>query len=339
MKKITIIIPIYNAEIYIDAIIQNVLNQSYTNFELILINDGSTDSSQQICETYKAKDNRIVLLSQVNKGPAAARNIGIKLAKGDFIGFVDADDYIESNMFEKLVSIAIKEKTDVVISHFKNFNKGSTRYTVPKTKIPTNMLLGKNKIKECILKSYYGSLDILIPALWNKIYKKEFLAKNNFFIDECRVRAEDYWFNFDVFKKAESVYVIEGAYYHYYENDNSIMKTFRENQFDFFLETQKKLKTENLKLGFKINSQEFYKPFIENTNEYILMAISQKGYLGAYKFVKKIIRNKEFNQAFKKVVIVKWHIIFIKYFLKIKVWIFSYLIYCIWSTKIKNSRN
>ena len=127
------------------------------------------------CKNYSAKYDHITYIRQENKGPATARNIGLKLAKGDYIGFVDADDYIEANMFENLIYIAIKEKLDIVISHFKIFNKEGINHTITKTKIPTNTLLDKNKIKEYILKSYYGNLDILIPSLVNKIYKKELL--------------------------------------------------------------------------------------------------------------------------------------------------------------------
>lgn len=106
---ISIIIPVYNAEPFLDKTIQSILSQTYKNFQLILIDDGSKDNSLQICYRYQREDSRILVLSQENAGSSAARNYGLIKATGDYIMFVDADDCIEENMLEELVKIA-KEK-------------------------------------------------------------------------------------------------------------------------------------------------------------------------------------------------------------------------------------
>ena len=104
-------------EKYLDKCINSVINQTYKNIEILLINDGSTDSSIEICNRYKLRDKRIKVINTDNRGVAEARNIGIELAKGDFIGFVDSDDYIELNMFEKLFDLVNKNQCDMWIFH------------------------------------------------------------------------------------------------------------------------------------------------------------------------------------------------------------------------------
>ncbi len=337
--KLSIIIPIYNVEKYLRRCLESVLAQTYTDLEILLVNDGSIDNSLAISEEYAKLDERIIIINQENKGPAAARNAGIKKATGTYIGFIDSDDFIEKNMFQNLVEIALKVNIDVVISHFKIFKKGETKYTVSRTKIPTNLLLRKDKIKEYVLTSYYGDLDILIPSLCNKIYKKDFLLKNDLLIDEYRVRAEDYWYNFDVFKKAESVYVIEGAYYHYYNNDNSIMKTFRETQFDTFLKSRKKLVEENKYLECKIDWKQFNTRFIINCNEFILLSIKSKGYLKAFKNVYTNMENIEYKKALQNTAINNSHMKLIKVFVKKELYIFTYLVFVLWSLKARINEN
>ena len=111
---ISIIVPVYNAELYLDRCINSVLNQTYKEFELILIDDGSTDSSLSICYDYASKDSRIVVLSKKNEGAGLARNEGLKIAKGDYIGFVDSDDYISPDMYREMYRKAIENDADIV---------------------------------------------------------------------------------------------------------------------------------------------------------------------------------------------------------------------------------
>ncbi len=113
--KISIVVPIYNAEKYLDRCIQSILNQSYKDLEIILIDDGSTDSSNKICNNYQKRDNRIKFISQKNEGVSAARNRGISEATGEFIGFVDSDDYIQPNMYETLYGLINKYNCDISI--------------------------------------------------------------------------------------------------------------------------------------------------------------------------------------------------------------------------------
>lgn len=114
MKKLSVIIPIYNAEKYLHRCIKSILNQTYTNIEIILVNDGSKDNSAKICEEYAKKNKNIIYVSKQNEGPGPARNKGIEIATGDFIGFVDSDDFIYKEMYFEMLREAVKNDADVV---------------------------------------------------------------------------------------------------------------------------------------------------------------------------------------------------------------------------------
>ena len=128
MSKVSIIVPVYNSKKYLDRTIQCVLNQTFTDFELILIDDGSTDGCALICDEWERKDNRIVVKHQENQGIGAARNAGLDLATGEYIGFLDHDDMIHPQMFEVLLAHAIAENADVAMIEAA---KVSENYEIP----------------------------------------------------------------------------------------------------------------------------------------------------------------------------------------------------------------
>lgn len=117
-SKISIIVPIYNVEKYLSKCVDSILNQSFKDFELILVNDGSTDESGKICDAYSLKDKRIKVIHQSNKGVGSACNVGINCAIGEYIAFIDPDDYIHENMYEILYKASIKDEADIVICNF-----------------------------------------------------------------------------------------------------------------------------------------------------------------------------------------------------------------------------
>lgn len=332
--KLSIILPVYNAEQYIGKCLDSVLGQKFRDFEVILINDGSKDNSASICKAYAQRDKRIVFVDQPNQGVAMARNKGLNLAKGEYIGFVDADDTIESSMYENLFRPTLDNNIAIVIAHYKICNEGS--FSIPKTSLPIGRLLNSDQIHQYALQSYYTGGDPLIPALWNKIYKKEFLNECALmFHNQKAVRASDYWFNFEVFQATNSLFVIEESNYCYNNQvTGSIINSFRENQFIGFLETNKKLLNANKKFGFEIDYAKFYNTFNDNTNQHILLAIKKKGFLSAFSLVNKILTNDEFLSSFKYVNLGKKHKQLINSFLKKKMTLPAYLVYGLWSTKI-----
>jgi glycosyltransferase involved in cell wall biosynthesis len=328
--KTTIIIPVYNVESNLSECLDSLLAQTYTDYELILVNDGSTDASLQICKHYAAKDRRIKVIDQSNKGPAAARNTGLESAKGDYVGFVDADDFVENRMYQDMVTIAEQLKADVVMCNFKVYSS-KNNYELIKNDLPYGELMNSSQIKKYLLQPYYGGHKGIIPSLCNKLYRRSFLNTHNLKIDETRVRAEDYWFNFYALGLAKSVYAIDKSYYHYYNNKGSVMKSFRENQFDLFLKTREELIQNNKTFQFEIDRKAFDKEFVENTNEFILFAIlHQKNEL-----VDKTLRNEEFLKAYQNFTSDKWHTRLIKLALGYKQRWIAKLIYKVWSKKVK----
>lgn len=327
---ISVVIPIYNAEHYLHRCIESILNQSYNDQELILVNDGSTDNSLSICEKFATKYDKVLFINQKNSGAAAARNAGIKIARGEYITFVDADDYIDDGYFEQMAQIAIVHEPDVIISNIKT--TGSIHPSNNEL-IPKDRLISKEEIKTKILQQYYGGDMTSIPSMWNKFYKTELLKANGLLIDETRVRAEDYWFNFNVFKAAQTCYAISEAYYHYNTStDGSVMKTFRPDQFEGYLETRSSLLLHNKDLQLPIDYVRWNSEFINNTHEFILMAVKKKKWY----LIRDILQNDEFNTAMKNYAPPSLHARFIKNAQLNQLYFFSKIIYQIWALRIRN---
>ena len=158
---ISVIIPIYNSQDFLSECVSSILNQSYTNLEILLVDDGSTDDSLKICNEYKKKDNRIIVIHQENGGVAVARNTGLKRAKGEYISWVDSDDKIGKDYIEKLYSKLIQHKADAVMT-YKDEKLSGDIVLEGKTEILKNYLLGKLNAylwSTLILKSAYDGLQ------------------------------------------------------------------------------------------------------------------------------------------------------------------------------------
>lgn len=211
----SIIIPVYNAEKYLCRCIESVLNQNYRNFELILVNDGSTDKSGDICLKYRRKDTRVIVIQKNNAGVSAARNDGVKLAQGDYIGFVDADDTIMQECLEQMNIVLQEYKYDCVCFGInKIFQKGDiTIRTVQDTH--SKMLL---KNGEQVKKNIIGLFpNMAIASVCNKIYKKSCI-KGHLFIE--MKTGEDFLFNLEVLEQMKSYAIVEKCFYNYYRNVN-----------------------------------------------------------------------------------------------------------------------
>lgn len=165
MKKISIIVPVYNTSKYLKKCFDSILLQKYKNIELIVINDGSTDNSLSIIKEYKKKDNRIIVIDKKNSGQADCRNIGIDTATGDYLMFVDSDDYLESNAFEILINSINEKKCDILCFDY---------YSVIDDKKCHDVSI--NNYSDDIKRNYYLSN----PCPWNKMFKTKILKENNF---------------------------------------------------------------------------------------------------------------------------------------------------------------
>lgn len=216
-KKYSIIIPVYNSEKFLKKCIESITRQTYKNIEIILINDGSTDNSKNIIETYAKRDTRIRSIDIPNNGVSNARNLGVREANGDYITFVDADDYIDLNTVEKVDSIIEEFSPDVVkynyITELGNIRK---KYNFS---IRTSKLIKKESYDKDVYPFLFSSYDM--TNVWNAFIKSE-IAKQYLF-DRNLKYGEDSKYMFEILKESDSLYIIEDNLYHYVQNIQSVM--------------------------------------------------------------------------------------------------------------------
>ena len=223
--KISIIVPIYNVEPYINRCLDSIINQTYTNLEIICINDGSIDNSLNILKEYQKKDKRIKIIDKKNAGVSAARNDGIKKTTGEYITFVDSDDWLELDAIEVLYNALKKEKVDVVRGNYCiNYSQedNSTKrqgnlYNITDRKLYTN---DKDFGTSVINKLIDGTIPCYVVLL---LIKKEFL--NNISFKENIHYLEDTIFYHELMNKIKSIYFLDKVTYHYYDNKNSATKS------------------------------------------------------------------------------------------------------------------
>lgn len=207
---ISVIVPVYKVEKFLRRCIESVENQTYTNWELILVDDGSPDSSGKICDEYARKDKRILVIHQENKGLSGARNAGLDRIKGEWVFFLDSDDYIKEETFEEMINYSEKGKYDVVVGQLISLYPGNKLVEMQANPVENNI----EKIKENI---FSGRQQV--SACGRLI--KSFIFKNLRF--PLNQTAEDLYVCPYIFLKAKSAIVIPKAYYLYSrENENSI---------------------------------------------------------------------------------------------------------------------
>lgn len=219
MQKISVIVPIFNASKSIKKCIESIINQTYKNIEIILINDGSEDNTLEIINDYKEKDERIKVINKANSGVANTRNVGIEIATGQYIMFVDSDDYIDVNYIYEMHNELVKNDSDVAVSGM------------------TSCENNEKKIKKIIYKNESCNLQFseIISEIINKLtfcsacktlIKKELLTNNKIRFDENLKYCEDMIFSFNMLKKATKIrYVNSTGYYYVFSKNSATNKT------------------------------------------------------------------------------------------------------------------
>lgn len=222
MEKVSIIIPVHNVECELPLCLESVLNQSYTNIEVIVVNDGSTDRSTEIISQYADKDSRVVVVNQDNQGPSAARNHGIEKATGDFIAFVDSDDWVERSFIEHMLTCMKKTNADIVECGYRQIrNPSDISYSVFPREYDN--IHGVEKIIEAHFK---GEISVLV---WNKLYRAEQVKSVLF---QERTEYEDVLWTFNVLKKINCIVSISDLLYNWRERPGSISRRqFNEKRF------------------------------------------------------------------------------------------------------------
>lgn len=226
MKKISVIIPVYNMEKYLDKCVSSVLKQTYKNLEIILVDDGSKDSSPALCDEYAKKDERIKVIHKVNGGLSEARNFAIDIATGDYIGFVDSDDYVAEDMFESLYNLCEQYNADISIESF---------YEIRKDKIVSCANSGKLQL----LTREEAQIELLRDTniqsyAWNKLYKRELF--------ETGIRYpvgktfEDIATTYLLFEKSNKIVRQEKPIYYYVRRDDSLTEARNYSNYKSYIE-------------------------------------------------------------------------------------------------------
>ena len=210
--KISVIIPVYNVEKYLEKCIKSVISQEYKNLEIILVNDGSTDKSGEICDNYKLIDDRIKVMHKKNGGLSDARNCGLDNARGEYIAFLDSDDWIDKKLYSSLYNIINKYDADIAICNFKKVYKENEELN----NIHSEFIYSNVEVLENIL----SKIGTQMIVSWNKLYKREVLKNMRFPVGKIH---EDEFLTPMILYKANRIVYTEKELIYYRQRENSIM--------------------------------------------------------------------------------------------------------------------
>jgi len=229
-NSISIIVPVYNVEKYLKETLECIIKQTYTNFELLLVDDGSKDSSPEICDEFAGKDDRVRVFHNPNMGPSEARSFGIAHATGEFIAFIDSDDLVDEDYLEQLITPYENNEIDLTLCGFDRFYNDDT----------TNQrryLLGKDDT--CILESVKElALLFTVPktslsgvSIWAKLYRRSIIVEHNIKFPEGISYEEDCCFNLLYYRHVRKAATIKKNLYHYRQALNSLSKVYKETTY------------------------------------------------------------------------------------------------------------
>ena len=214
--KVSVIVPVFNVEAYLNESLDSILNQTLNDIEIICINDGSTDNSLNILETYAKKDKRIKIISKKNEGQGVARNVGLDDAQGEYISFVDSDDFIKKDMLEKLYNKAENNNLDLVMCKVSSFDNETHE-------VNDNLWYYSLKCFDGFKKEVFNNLDTkkftdsISVTPYNKLYKRSFIEKNNIRFPDKYI-FEDEVFFYNVYLKAKRISLVDENLYYYRTN-------------------------------------------------------------------------------------------------------------------------
>lgn len=306
MSKISIIIPMYNAKEYIARCLESVINQSFSDIEIIIVNDGSTDESLEICRKYAKIDERIIILNKDNNGVAVARNQGMNVATGEYVMFVDSDDWIDENMCQDLYKRISECHADICFcNNIKEYGNRSEYIDFGCLKDVINL----DEIKEVIL-SLIEEKDIKIAHRREtfrgpcaKLYKRSIIIDNNITFKRELAIGEDLVFNLEYLKYCEKIVVEKKFLYHYRVNLYSATKRYRENAWDTYRKLlvilEEYLESNFFEIEYmdRLNKLKLKYFIISVNNE--MSKFNKKSYVEKISYIKSICEDEVINFALK----------------------------------------
>lgn len=305
--KISIIVPIYNVERYLERCVQSLVNQTLKEIEIILIDDGSSDRSPMMCDVWAEKDNRIKVIHKKNAGLGFARNSGIEIASGEYLGFVDSDDYVDINMFQSLYETALKHESEIVLSgyYYESYLKTITKQIVQQVEHYSgeetfqallNLISSKPDAKQDMVFGF---------PVWRSIYSKNVIDLHSIrFCSERQYISEDVIFHIELVPKVNKLTVIPKCYYHYCANEDSLTKTYRKDRIEKDLMLVREVRR-------RLDLIPTIPPFQDIVDRMLIARvrvavdaevtfINQNGLSNCIRNIKQMIRNEEILQILKR---------------------------------------
>lgn len=305
MAKLSVIVPIYNVEKYLRQCLDSVVNQTFRDLEIILIDDGSPDRCGEICDEYEKRDNRIKVIHKENGGLPSARNDGIDMATGEWVAFVDSDDWLELDIYEK--AIAAGDKYDVDILFFNSFRnsekKESKAYLFEKEFYSDDKEYIKSLQAGVMCKYLVKIPDLAFP--WNRIIRRKIIITNKLHFQETRAY-EDLIYAVECMQYAEKIAFINSHGYHYRENELSISRMYNPNR----ISIDKKVFSELIHLGKLYQADEMYysalNAFIvqviaNDTTRYFFNSQNKNNLFVKLKYASEVLKTEPCYTAFSKV--------------------------------------
>jgi glycosyltransferase involved in cell wall biosynthesis len=250
--KVSIIVPVYKVEKYVGKCIESLLSQTYTNIEIILVNDGSPDRSPEICEKYAQIDNRVRVIHKSNGGLSDARNVGLDNCQGDYVMFVDSDDYVEEKLIEDCVSLVIEHETEVIIMSY--FVDTFDQNEVLLSSFVSNNISGKFERKNFKDIKLTKELIGVIGYAWNKFYNKTIFKKNKINFEKGLSLVEDVIFNSHVLKCTNKITFVNEPYVHYIQRPRETLGTkYYKDFYEMKIEAMNALKSLFFNWGIESN--------------------------------------------------------------------------------------
>lgn len=306
IPKISVIVPIYNVEIYLDRCLQSLCRQSLQDIEIILVDDGSTDKCPQLCDDYAQKDNRIKVIHKPNAGLGYARNSGLEIATGEYIAFVDSDDFVDTDMYRILYSKAHERQLDVLFCGYFSYKNGQIIKSIKETE---DYIEYKNAECQNVLLGMLfncGNREKIVKyemSVWHSIYKRDIIHNNN--INFCSERvfcSEDIIFHIDLIKECKCIGFIPTPLYYYCYNDMSLSKKPRFDRVhkDFVLFQEIKNRIAEKEYSFDISKiQNLF--LLKLRYDITIIASYNLSKEVQKKYIKEIICSTEFCQWIKKI--------------------------------------
>lgn len=302
MIKVSIIVPVYNVEQYLDRCLKSLVNQTMKDIEILIINDGTLDNSMDVCEKYAKLDNRIKIYNKENEGLGLTRNYGITRAIGEYVCFVDSDDYVDINMCEILYNSAKKYDADAIYGGI--FYDDNNNKIVKKPCVNAiTVWKGQDEVKELLLDFIATEPNkkrdtIMEVSVWKALFKRSILVeKNILFVSERQFISEDVIFDIDYFLNCNCIVAIPECIYYYCLNQKSLSKTFRGDRFEkvkiLYDEIYRKLGNQYPKDVLQLRTDRFLIARARTNAKQIIQHIKIIGEDEATKALKKICEDKK----------------------------------------------